>query len=225
MFLSRFGRTSVVAVATVAIAVGARRSIQRPAPDWRARFTRAALQIPFGPDQVPAVDSGLPRDTFPANAPRMKIALALTRDTGRVSGIESRITSEGAYPKLGIAPGVNYVWREFVNDTLRNLVIPANTKYRPHWLVFVPHTHVSPRSEPRLIVYDSVRLANMRRGGGPPQQQTMKLAVGKCTRDCPSPEPWCVAGDTTKSRIWISKLPTTVDIAKYFARNNVVYER
>ena len=223
MLSSRIGRTSAVAIATVAIAVGAQRSIQRPAPDWQARFTQAALQIPFGPDRPPAVDSGLPPDAFPTNAPKLKFALALTRDTGRVAGIESRITSDTAYLKLGIAPGVNYVWTEFVNDTLRQLVIPANLKFRPHWLVFVGHKHASPRGEPRMVVRDTSHQRGARGGGS--AQQTMMLAYGKCTPDCPFPEPWCVAGDTTRSKAWMSKAPSMVDIEKYFARNNVVWKR
>ena len=221
MFLPRVLGAASLAFLTAAIVIGARQSTQQQLPrDWRARFTKAALQIPFDSEQAPAAESGLPPDAYPAKVPRMTIALARTRDSGRVAGIESRITSSDSFPRLGIARGVNYVWREFVNDTLRQLMIPADTSKPVHWLAFSPHKHAPPKRGARLVVVDSLSLVG--RTLAPGTKRLPTLMIGKCTPDCPY-EPWCIARDTTFSRV-LAKTPLSYPaLQQYFARNTVVW--
>ena len=222
MFLPRVFLASSLALLTAAIVVGARQqSTQQQLPrDWRARFTKAALQIPFDSEQAPVPDSGLPPGAYPANVPRMTLALARTRDTGRVAGIESRITSSDSFPRLGIARGVNYVWREFVNDTLRQLVIPADTSKPVHWLAFSPHKHAPPKRGARLVVVDSLSLVGRTLPRSGPKVST--LMIGKCTPDCPY-EPWCISRDTTSSRGLAKTAVSYPALQQYFARNKVVW--
>jgi len=218
MVSPRLLRASSLGLVIAAIIVGACQSVQTQTPEWRARFSRAALQIPFDSERAPVADSGLPAKAYPDSAPRMTIALPRTVDTGQVARIESRITSRGAYRRLGLAPGVNYVWVESVKDTLRQWVIPANTKYPVHWVAFTPHQHSGAKPWPRLIVFDTA-LTGARPAGAAPTMQTKSLAVGRCTPNCPLP-PWCLGRDTTRS----DKLyPSTAAMVRYFERNSVVW--
>jgi hypothetical protein len=224
MMSPRLLRASGLLVGIVAVTASAWRSArppQQPPANWRSRFIKAALQIPFDSDRVPVRDSGLAADAYPKDAPPMWIAVPRTLDTGRVARIESRITSDKPYPRLGIAAGVNYVWSEFVGDTLRQLVIPVDTNVPTHWLVFRPHPHAPPKRAPRLVVYKVPPDSQAKsRGGKAPIVTT--YAIGKCTPYCPSPQPWCIAGDTTKLRAAAAMLPSYSAIRQYFARNKVV---
>jgi hypothetical protein len=115
---------------------------------------------------------------------------------------------------------VNYVWSEFVKDTIRQLIIPADTNVPTHWLVFRPHPHAPPKRAPRLVVYRVPPDSQAKSPGGKAPVTT--YAIGKCTPYCPSPQPWCIAGDTTKLRAVAATLPSYSAIRQYFARNKVV---
>jgi len=216
MISPRLLRGSGLVLITATIMVGARRSIHMQEPlKWRAQFSRAALQIPFDSERAPVADSGLPKNAYPEGAPKMTIALPRMRDSARVAGIESRITSAGAYRRLGLAPGVNYVWRETVRDTLRQWIIPADTKYPVRWVAFSQHTHKGAKPWPRLRVVDTV--SRISSAGGTPRRST--LAIERCTPECPR-EPWCSGRDTTRSDNFY---PALSQIQRYFERNRVVW--
>ena len=212
---------SSLGLVTGAIIIAARQQpIQNQTPEWRARFSRAAHQIPFDSERAPVPDPGLPPNAYPDSAPRMTSALPKTLDTGQVAGIESRITSGGVYRRLGLAPGVNYVWVEVVKDTLRQWVIPANTKYPVRWVAFSPpHKHSGAKPWPRLFVFDTLAARND--SGAPLVKPRIKtLAIGRCTPSCPAP-PWCTPRDTTRT----DKLfPSTAAMIRYFERNGVVWD-
>jgi hypothetical protein len=99
---------------------------------------------------------GAPGGTLPT----ITIATATqTSGTGRVPGnrFSFRLTSDGAYAPMGIAPGLNYVWRDTTSGAegpYRLLVVPADTTYPMTWLKrdssvasYVP----GPAIEPRLV--------------------------------------------------------------------------
>jgi hypothetical protein len=150
----------------------------------------------------------------------MTTALPKARDTGQVAGIESRITSAGAYRRLGLAAGVNYVWFDVVNDTIRQWVIPANTKYPVRSVVFKAHKHSGPQPWPRLFVFDTTRSLTAKNDSGAALMNTrMKaLAIGRCTGKCPL-YPWC-NGDSTRTANFF---PATAAMIRYFESNNVVW--
>jgi hypothetical protein len=50
---------------------------------------------------------------------------------GRIGG---RITSNGAYPSLGVASGVNYVWRDSAGGAQRILTVPVDVSAPLMWL-------------------------------------------------------------------------------------------
>lgn len=62
-----------------------------------------------------------------------------TNSSGRLAGSRfiGRLTSGGAYPLLGIAPGINYMWRDSLGvepERARTLMIPENGAYPMYWL-------------------------------------------------------------------------------------------
>jgi len=207
-------------VTAVAIHVGWQPSAQQQLPaDWRARFTKAALQIPFDSERAPVPDKGVPRGAYPKGAPKMTIAAVKTVDTGQVGRVAFRITSDGAYPGLGIAPGVNYVWQDVKNGKPRQFVIPADTGLPERSLVVTVHKHQQPLpKQPRLLVVELEAPGAAMRPGEQPQ---MVYALATCVR-CSRPGGWCTAGDTTASRVMID-LATLEMIKAYYARNKVVW--
>ncbi|MDB4893609.1 MAG: hypothetical protein JWL61_5464 [Gemmatimonadetes bacterium] len=99
---------------------------------------------------------GAPGGTLPV----ITVATATqTSATGRVPGnrFSFRLRSDGAYAPMGIAPGLNYVWRDTTSGPegpYRLLVVPADTTYPMTWLKrdssvasYVP----GPSVEPRLV--------------------------------------------------------------------------
>jgi hypothetical protein len=90
--------------------------------------------------------------------PKITIATATqTNPQGRVPGnrFSFRLKSDAAYPAMGIAPGMNYVWRDTSagpEGPNRLLVVPADTTYPMTWLKrdstvasYVPGVAVEPR--------------------------------------------------------------------------------
>ena len=141
-------------VTAVAIHAGWQPSAQQPLPaDWRERFRAAALQIPFDSERALVPSKGVPRGAYPKDAPKMTIAAVKTIDTGQVGHVAFRITSDSAYPRLGIALGVNYVWQDVKNGKPRQFVIPADTGLPERSLVATVHYHKEPLPKwPRLLV-------------------------------------------------------------------------
>jgi len=99
---------------------------------------------------------GAPGGTLPT----ITVATATqTSGEGRVPGnrFSFRLNSDGAYSPMGIAPGLNYVWRDTTSGPegpYRLLVVPADTTYPMTWLKrdssvtsYVP----GPAAEPRLV--------------------------------------------------------------------------
>ena len=206
-------------VTAVAIHAGWQPSPPQQLPaDWHERFRAAALQIPFDSNRVPIPDSGLPRGAYPKGAPKMTIAGVKTIDTGQVGRVVLRITSDSAYPRLGIASGVNYVWQDFKNGKPRQFVIPADTGLPERSLVVTVHYHPKVPKWPRLRVVERQAPGTAMRPGEQPQTV---YALTLCVR-CSRPGGWCTSGDTTRSRVMID-LATLESIKAYFARNKVVW--
>ncbi len=120
----------------------------------------ATTNYTYGAERPPVpVDTtliGAPGGTLPT----ITIATATQgTGTGKVPGNRFlyRLNSDGAYPAMGIAPGMNYVWRDTSTGPegpYRTLVVPADTTYPMIWLkrdttvtTYVP----GPAVEPRLV--------------------------------------------------------------------------
>ena len=212
----------LLAIVVAAIGTSRWRSEQEPSSEWRKSFQQAALQIPFVKDFSPLPDdtAEVTMRSVPAALANLRIAAAKTRDTGETARIDFRITSpsrspsDTGYPRLGIAPGVNYVWRDVVDGRLRLLVIPANAKYKPRWLAVRNHTHPSPGGLPRVVVLRDTSAKN------PVGMKTLMAQIcdGPCPRD---PMVWCISNDTSMFRA--SDYPVE-SFARYFARNHVAWE-
>ena len=105
-------------------------------------LTEATTNYKFGPERAPVpVDTTaikLPGGTLPA----ITISTATQNDpTGRVAGnvFIARLTSSEAYPRMGLAPGANYIWRDTSTrggtvGGYRTLVVPADKSYPMKWL-------------------------------------------------------------------------------------------
>jgi hypothetical protein len=204
----------VAAIALTVVGTTRWRATERPS-DWRARFREAALQIPFEKDRPPERDSLVPRDAkLSGPLPRLRIAAARTRDTSRASGIGFRITSDTAYPRLGIAQGVNYVWKDVVGGKTRFLIIPADTAKRAYWLSVRTHAHPVTAATARIVlVMPSTKTGNS-------SIQTLDAEV--CGECADNPLAWCNARDTTRSADF--KSAPLAEIARYFARNHVAFQ-
>jgi hypothetical protein len=193
------------------------RAVESPS-DWRARFTQAALQIPFDNDVPPERDSMLPRDArMPEGFSRFRMAAARTRDTSRAGGIGVRITSDTGYPRLGIAPGVNYVWKDVTKGKTRLLIIPADTAKPVHWLVVTSHLHPTTRATSRFIIGVDAKKLKGRQSGRALYADEAWICI-ECKDD---PMTWCKARDTVDSKEAMSA-PVS-EITRYFARNHVVF--
>jgi hypothetical protein len=202
-----------------AAAIGTTRWTQpQPLDDWRTRFTEAALKIPFDKDLPPQRDTmEAPSARVPEMLLRMRIAVARSRDSGQTAHIDFRITSDSAYPRLGIAPGLNYVWKDFVNGRMRLLLIPADTSYMAHWLVVQAHNHPPPIRVPRLVIARPLRTA-----AKADTSQRRIFALEVCTDECRDPMSWCNARDTMPSTQFKTPLAS---FQRYFARNHVAWAR
>lgn len=215
------GVAGLFLVGGTAIATSRWHTLQSPV-NWRVQFTQAALQIPFDVDRGPELDDGVPPDVHLNGIPKMTIAPALKRDTAKAGRVEFRITSAGAYPRLGIAPGLNYVWKDVFDGTTRLLVIPADTSYGAKWLKVESHQHKSPPKAPRLLISrDSTTGAQSDRSADAKGVDALdaKASVFICG-SCGFPPHWCGSGDTTMRLI---SPPSLLESAfkQYFARNKV----
>jgi hypothetical protein len=129
-------------------------------PPRSAILLEATTNYTYGAERQPVpVDTtliGAPGGTLP----KITISTATqTSATGRVPGNRFiyRLNSDGAYSAMGIAPGLNYVWRDTSagpEGPYRTLVVPADTAYPMTWLMrdtsvasYVP----GPAVEPRLV--------------------------------------------------------------------------
>jgi hypothetical protein len=198
----------IVAVSAVAM-IGSLRWQRQPAPNWRDQFRQAALQIPFDGSRTPELDSALSA-TAVSRRFNITIAVPRTADTGRTARIDARITSDSAYPRLGIAAGVNYVWKDFANGKMRLLMIPADTSWKAHWLDVQPHLHVPTAWVPRLV---------FRRDSG---SVRTKVLMCYCTSEC-RPMTWCNSCDTTGLRALAVTDAPVDEMRRYFARNKVAW--
>lgn len=177
---------------------------QQPTPtprDWRARFATSARLLRFERARAPEREERVPLRAYPSDVPRMTIsALPQSACSVRPRGtVIARITSAGAYPQLGIAPGVNYVWVDNVAGRTRQLIIPADTTYPVRWLRVVPHQHKPPTTAARLVIYDarsdrSGASADTGPAGAQAHALAVQYAVGLCTCQCEAP--WCTAKGT-----------------------------
>lgn len=129
---------AVAASLTVAIASGAPPQ-QAQAPQWRARLLAEARAVSFEAERPPVPDDSA-RIAYPATLPRATYAPA-RQATGNV-WVAGRVTSKTAYSRLGIAPGVNYVWI-VAGKPARMAIVPADSRRTPHWLPLVEHAHPS----------------------------------------------------------------------------------
>ncbi len=230
---------SLLTIAVVAIGTSGWRGDQPAPSDWRERFAQAALQIPFDKDYPPQHDDSVEAqvDKIPARLANLRIAAARTRDTGQVARIDARITSDSGYARLGIAPGVNYIWKDFVGGHLRLLVIPANPKYRTHWLAVGGHNHPPPVRVPRIVIARDKAATKLAptpekrdTTSGPlvdasenPRAQNWALMALICTTDCTDGHSWCDSHDTTETRsLKSAELPIELFIS-YYTRNHVAW--
>ncbi|MEO6527772.1 MAG: hypothetical protein ABIP93_14210 [Gemmatimonadaceae bacterium] len=140
---------------------GASNSAAIAPPATRAELlAEAQTNYSYGEEREPiAVDTTL--INAPGGVlPTITIASATRSDsTGRFTGsrIFGRLTSSGAYSRLGIAPGINYLWRDSLGagpEKVRTLVIPADTTYQMFWLQHeADRTPLAPGADilPRLV--------------------------------------------------------------------------
>jgi hypothetical protein len=214
MVVPRVARVIGLLIVSI-VAIGTTRwNLRQESPDeWRQRFKDAALQIPFEKDLPPQLDSAVPPGSrVPQELLSLRIAVAGARDTGRTPQIDLRVTSDSGYARLGIAPGVNYVWRDFVGGKMRELVIPADSKYKTHWLTVRSHMHPSPARVPRVVIGRDTS----------PKKRAESFYASTCTGPCSdNPLTWCTAQDTILSDATFK--PPVDAMARYFARNHVAW--
>lgn len=206
------GGLLVVSVATIA---PLRWRDTPPPPSWRVQFATAAAKIRFTVDKMPERDSGLRADVrVPAPVRNMRIAYPQAPDTADQGRLEFRITSATGYPRLGIAPGVNYVWKDRLGGAVRLLVIPANPSKSVHWLTLHPHTHLPPMNAPRLLIASASSTYGMQLG-----IHADSIFALSCTRCDMS---WCISNDTSASEsAKAAALPSMDAIAAYFRRHRI----
>ena len=199
----------VLAVAFAAM--GTTRFTHKPkTAKWRQQFAQAALQIPFDEDRAPERDSALGQALgLPTSVRNVRIASARTSDTAATARIEARITTDSGYRPLGLAPGVNYVWKDYARGQMRLLIIPADTGWKEHWLVVRSHVHPPTVRVPRLFWKPP--------SVGAPQTRALMCY---CTSGCPVP--WCQACDTSHRVAVTAELPLK-SIGRYFRNNRVAW--
>jgi len=204
----------LLGIAVLAIGTSRQGNDEQPSPEWRKKFSDAALQIAFDKDRPPVDDTAaFPMATLPRALAGLRIAAARKRDTSRAGQIDFKITSDSEYPRLGLGKGANYVWRDFVDGHSRLVVIPANPKYKVRWLVTGWHNHLPPVPAPRVVIVEDTSTKAM--------EGKRKAMAEVCTGPCDDDKPmvWCTAHDT--SRLYF-KLPE-VAIAQYFVRSKVAW--
>lgn len=112
-----------------------------PAPATRAQLiAEAQANYSYGAERA-AVTVDTARLHGPGGLlPTITIATATRVDSStRIPGNRfiARLTSTGAYARLGLAPGVNYVWRDTLGPPtarVRLLVVPKDSSYAMYWL-------------------------------------------------------------------------------------------
>lgn len=123
-------------------------------------LAEASANYSYGAERPP-----VPVDTMLIGAPGgdlpvITISTATqTSAAGRIPGSRFiyRLTSDKPYPAMGIAPGVNYVWRDTSagpEGPYRTLVVPADTSYPMTWLkrdTSVAQYVAGQATEPRLV--------------------------------------------------------------------------
>ncbi len=123
-------------------------------------LAEATSNYTFGAERAPVpVDTTL-IDAPGGTLPTITISTATQKSgQGRVPGNRFiyRLTSDAPYPAMGLAPGLNYVWRDTSagpEGPYRTLIVPADTTYPMTWLrrdtsvaSYVP----GPAMEPRLV--------------------------------------------------------------------------
>jgi hypothetical protein len=131
-------RAALLVCLTVLVTAGCRHV--RPAPrDWRDRLLATARATNFRADTSPVRNDG--GQEYPRDVPMMRFAQS-TAPRGKAS-LTTRVTSDRAYPRLGLAEGVNYVWI-VAGKQPRIAVVPANPSLPAHWLVTAPHAAGNP---------------------------------------------------------------------------------
>ena len=186
---ARMARAALVAGAIVHALAGhalaARPASAQLAPaDWRARLLRAARATEFGPPRAPVADRSVPRGFSTVGLPDVTFAPATGRRRGE-TGIAGRITSRGAYPRLGIPRGVSYLW-VVPRAPTRMAIVPADESQPARWLTTAPHatfvgttgggtTGGSSSSMPCPDNSVLTQLGTRRPPGG------MRLVMGACT--------------------------------------------
>jgi len=172
---------------------------EAPKPSWRGAFVESAQKIPFGVERAPEPDDRAPRTDYPPTGPKITFANGPAADT---IGLSARITSDVAYPRIGLAPGVNYVWTDTLGGKARQLIIPADTTYPPRWLAITQHEHkaVAPR-----VIYRS-------------DSNSADLILSYCTHCGTSGPPWC-SGESLSDDQAVEIPVAAFD--KYFAKYKV----
>jgi hypothetical protein len=130
----RLARAALAVCLTTTALAGCARVRRAPA-DWRDRLLSTARAASFGADAAP-VRNDNEGPEYPRDVPVMRFAQS-TAPRGR-SAVVTRVTSERAYERLGIAEGVNYVW-VVAGKTPRIAVVPADPSRPAHWIVTAPH--------------------------------------------------------------------------------------
>lgn len=154
--------------------------------DVRAELVaEAGSNYNFGPERIPVAVSDAVINGPGGVLPVITISTATrTEERGRAptNKFIARITSSTAYPIMGFAPGVNYLWRDMASvadgGPYRTLVVPQNLTYPMMWLRrdgSVTSYSSLPAPEPRLV-----------RSG---------LGFGVCDSGCSSGH--CAARDTS----------------------------
>jgi hypothetical protein len=130
------------------------------APSRSAILTEATTNYTYASDRTP-----IPVDSNLFSAPGGPLPVITISTATQVSGagrlpghvFTYRLKSSGPYQAMGIAPGLNYVWRDTSTGPegpYRLLVVPADSTYPMMWLKrdtnvasYVP----GPAPEPRLV--------------------------------------------------------------------------
>lgn len=122
----------------VLVSIAAASCAHRPAPapaDWRERLSGTARAARFDAERPPVVDD---RVTPAEQRELPEMTFARVRDPRGDARVVGKITSKSAYPRLGIAPGENYVWL-VAGKRPRIALVPADASRPAFWLAGGPH--------------------------------------------------------------------------------------
>jgi hypothetical protein len=155
---------TTVSAAALTIGVLACWPIVLPHMSNAAVLQEAQSLYDFGPERAPLtdVDPAFRGPVVPdGEIPRMWISTATLKANVPVpeTRIIARIRSEGAYPRMGIAAGYNYVWRNSRDTSVARRwvtsVVSADSATTRHDLQrdyrFMEYMHGDP-TEPRLVI-------------------------------------------------------------------------